>query len=42
MSTRDMEDTPHDKTCDDQLLKLGGGERSINQARAQLLSSPSL
>lgn len=34
-STRDMEDKQqHDPICDAELLKAGGGERSINQARA--------
>jgi hypothetical protein len=34
MSTRDMQEKTYDRICDEQLLKLGGGERSINQARA--------
>lgn len=34
MNTRDMEEKPYDKICDGELLRLGGGERIINQARA--------
>lgn len=40
MSTRDMEEKPHDPICDAMLLKSGGGERSVNQQRAAKLSSP--
>lgn len=36
MSTRDMEEKPHDKTCDAALMKTGGGEYSTNRARAAL------
>lgn len=41
MSTRDMEEKPYDKNCDDTLLRLGGGERSVNQERARLVASVS-
>lgn len=34
-STRDMEDKPHDPVCDAMLLRLGGGERIVNQERAR-------
>lgn len=34
MATRDMEERPGDLVCDDQLMKLGGGERIVNQERA--------
>lgn len=38
LSTRDMEEKPHDPICDGELLKAGGGERSVNQARARALA----
>lgn len=37
MSTRDMEEKGYDAICDAKLLELGGGERSVNQARAAKL-----
>lgn len=35
MSTRDMEEKTYDPRCDAELLKLGGGEKIVNQRRAR-------
>lgn len=35
MSTRDMEDKPHDHRCRQALMDCGGGEYTINQIAAQ-------
>lgn len=37
MSTRDMEERLGDPICDNELMKLGGGERSENRERAARL-----
>lgn len=34
LSTRDMEEKPTDPICDAALLRIGGGERSVNRSRA--------
>lgn len=39
LSTRDMEEKPHDAICDAELLRLGGGEHRANQERAMAVSN---